>query len=443
MDVCGAECADHALVEREGRAIAQVAGFEEIRTPVFEFTDLFARSLGAGSDVVSKEMYTFEDRSGNSLTLRPEGTAGVCRAALSRKDVTSLQKLFYCGPMFRYERPQHGRQRQFTQLGVEVLGASGPSADVEVIEAGALFLERLGLLGIETAPETRLLVNSLGDHESREAYQRELGAHLDKFKGSLSADSERRVSEGRYLRVLDSKDEADMEAVCSAPLLEACLTEDARRRFDVVKEGLTQVGIDFEIDPLLVRGLDYYTHTIFEFVVPAHAAQRPSAILAGGRYDGLSSTLGFKDEVPGIGWAAGVERLVLERARLALPAGGMESPPVVFLAPIVERDEQASTIHGRIRTLAATLRRASPGLVVHTWLEGLDAPNGMRSALRKAFRGAERANADFIGFIGAEEAASGDLCLTVKHLESGEQQQLFSLQEILGFCARFAKPVQP
>lgn len=435
MDVVGPECLDHALVEREGRSVASICGFEEIRTPIFEFTDLFARSLGDGSDVVSKEMYTFADRSDNSLTLRPEGTAGVCRAALSRKDAETVQRLFYYGPMFRYERPQHGRQRQFTQLGVELLGSQGPSADVDVIEFASLFLERLGLWGQASGLETRLLINSLGDPESRELYHAKLSAHLEKFRGSLSEDSERRVEQGRYLRVLDSKDEADMEAVNSAPHLQDSLTDSARQRFDQVKESLEIIGIDYEVDPLLVRGLDYYTHTIFEFVVPSHAAQRPSAILAGGRYDGLSTTLGFKDNVPGIGWAAGVERLVLERARLGIPAGGANTTPMLFLAPIaMSESDHPELVNRRVREIASQLRRATPGMVVQTWLDGLDSPTGTRSAMRKAFRAAERAKADFVGFVGAEEAKAGPFNLTVKHLQSGNQESVSSMASLLEFC---------
>jgi histidyl-tRNA synthetase len=300
-DLLPEEARRHRFVEETAFDIARRYGYGEIITPIFEFTEVFARNLGETTDVVSKEMYSFADRSGESLTLRPEGTAGVARAFISGGLSQHLPlKLFYRGPMFRYERPQKGRQRQFHQLGVELLGIEGPQADVEVIALAAHILGALGL-----TDSVRLELNSLGDADSRAAYRDALVAYLAGHKAALSKDSLERMVRNP-LRVLDSKDDGDKAVVAGAPLMLDYLNDVSRRFFDDVQNGLAAVGVAATINARLVRGLDYYCHTAFEFTTTALGAQ--GTVLAGGRYDGLIGQMGGP-ATPGIGWAAGIERL--------------------------------------------------------------------------------------------------------------------------------------
>ncbi|MBF0394553.1 MAG: histidine--tRNA ligase, partial [Alphaproteobacteria bacterium] len=300
-DLLPEEARRHRRVEDTAFEIAERYGYGEIATPIFEFTEVFARTLGETSDVVTKEMYTFTDRGGESITLRPEGTAGVARAFISGGLSQHLPlKFFYRGPMFRYERPQKGRLRQFHQVGVEFLGVSDPLADAEVIGLGAHLLDALGLAG-----RVQLELNSLGDAESRAAYREALVAYLSRFKDALSKESLDRL-ERNPLRILDSKDEGDRRVVADAPLLGDHLNEASRAFFDGLKRGLDGLGVAYRVNPRLVRGLDYYCHTAFEFTTDALGAQ--GTVLAGGRYDGLIGQMGGP-ATPGIGWAAGVERL--------------------------------------------------------------------------------------------------------------------------------------
>ena len=269
------------------RRAAFLFGYREMATPIFEFTDVFARSMGETSDVVSKEMYSFTDKGGEGLTLRPEYTAGICRAFISNGLLQHVPfKTFAWGPMFRFERPQKGRQRQFHQIDVEVLGAPEPQADVEVIALAAEILRRLGILD-----KCVLELNTLGDPESRVGYRDALvkyfGGHLDK----LSEDSRKRL-EKNPLRILDSKDEGDRALVANAPLIQEYLTPAASDFFKAVQDGLTANSVPFTVSPRLVRGLDYYTHTAFEFTTTMLGAQ--GTVLAGGRYDGLVEQLGGK-----------------------------------------------------------------------------------------------------------------------------------------------------
>ncbi|MBN2752282.1 MAG: histidine--tRNA ligase, partial [Rhodospirillaceae bacterium] len=288
-------------VVETSRMTAALYGFAEMATPIFEFSGVFARTLGDTSDIVTKEMYTFADRKGESLTLRPEGTAGIARAFISNGLSNDLPfKVFYSGPMFRYERPQKGRQRQFHQVGVELLGVADPQADVEVVAMGRHILDSLGLKGNVT-----LEINTLGDVESREAYRDALVAYLSKHVADLSADSRERLDRNP-LRILDSKDEGDRALIKDAPLLGAYLNESSRAFYDELKNGLLDLGLDFVENPHLVRGLDYYGHTAFEFTTDALGAQ--GTVMAGGRYDGLIKVMGGPS-TPGVGWAAGVERL--------------------------------------------------------------------------------------------------------------------------------------
>ena len=300
-DLIGEDFRRFAHVINTAREISQRYGFEEWATPIFEDTRVFSRTLGDTSDVVTKEMYTFADRGGDSVTLRPEGTAGVCRALVTNGLTQSLpQKVFYAGPMFRYERPQKGRYRQFHQIGCELIGPAEPLADAEAIACG---WDILCALGIQA--ETVLELNTLGDSESRDAYRAALVEYFTQHRASLSADSQMRL-EKNPMRILDSKDEGDKKLVANAPTIEPYLTEHAAGFFRDVQKYLTAFGVPFVINPRIVRGLDYYSHTAFEFVTTALGSQ--GTVLAGGRYDGLVAEMGGPS-TPAIGWAAGIERL--------------------------------------------------------------------------------------------------------------------------------------
>ncbi len=311
-DIVGDDALRHRKVVETGREIAARYGYGEIATPVFEFTEVFARTLGETSDIVTKEMYSFEDRGGERITLRPEFTAGVARALISGALGQSLPiRLFLSGPVFRYERPQKGRLRQFHQIDIEVLGAPEPEADVEVIAVGRRILEALGL-----GAKVTLELNTLGDPSSRRAYRERLVDYLAGFREQLSEDSRARL-ERNPLRILDSKDPGDRTILEDAPVLTDCLNEASQAFFAKVRAGLDALGIAYRVNPRLVRGLDYYTHTAFEFTTTELGAQ--GAVLAGGRYDGLVATMGGPD-TPGIGWAAGIERLAMLLDGDACPA---------------------------------------------------------------------------------------------------------------------------
>lgn len=293
----------HRRVSEVAHKVACLYGFKEIATPIVEYSEVFKRSLGASSDVVNKEMYLFHDRKGEELVLRPENTASIVRAFISSELQNDLPaRLFYNGPMFRYERPQSGRYRQFHQIGVELLGNKYPFADIEVIACGWQILKDLGL-----ASGVSLQLNSLGDAESRAAYRKALTDYLQDYKEKLSEDSQRRLQDNP-LRVLDSKSPEDKGIACLAPKITDYLNNYSRDFFASVCDMLRESDISFEANPHLVRGLDYYCHTVFEFVTESLGAQ--GTVLAGGRYDGLVAALGGND-ISGIGWAAGIERLAL------------------------------------------------------------------------------------------------------------------------------------
>jgi len=302
-DILPDEMRAHRRVVDTARTVAACYGYDEMSTPVFEFTEIFKRSLGDTSDVVTKEMYTFSTKGGEQITLRPEATAGIARAFISGGLANQLPlKFFYTGPMFRYERPQKGRQRQFHQIDVELLGVAEPLGDVEIITVGAQILRELGVLD-----RTVLELNTLGDPESRLVYRTALVDYFNSYSNRLSKDSRERLNRNP-LRILDSKDEGDRQLVAGAPLFGEYLNKHSRDYFKKVKEGLDALEITYEANPRLVRGLDYYTHTAFEFTTHELGAQ--GAVLAGGRYDGLIETLGGRT-TPGTGWAAGVERLAM------------------------------------------------------------------------------------------------------------------------------------
>jgi histidyl-tRNA synthetase len=390
-DIVGETALRHRRVVETGRQVAALYGYAEIGVPVFEFTEVFARTLGETSDIVTKEMYSFEDRGGERITLRPEFTAGVARALISGTLGQQFPvRLFTSGPVFRYERPQKGRLRQFHQIDVEVLGAPEPEADIEVIAIGRRILEALGL-----AAKVTLELNTLGDPSSRRAYRDHLVAFLQDFRERLSEDSRMRL-ERNPLRILDSKDPGDRAILQEAPVLSASLNEASRAFFERVLAGLDALGIGYEINPRLVRGLDYYTHTAFEFTTTELGAQ--GAVLAGGRYDGLVRAMGGPD-TPGIGWAAGVERLAM-----LLDATPVAARPIAVV-PIGERAE-AAALH-----LAEELRAA-----------GLVAEMEFRGKVGQRLKRASQRNARHALLLGEDELAKGTVVL--RDLDRGEQEEI-------------------
>lgn len=302
-DIWGKDFAAFLHVQNTAFKIAQRFGFQGMETPIFEFTEVFQKNLGEASDIVNKEMYTFLDRGGDSLTLRPEGTASTVRAIISEGLLRELPlKFYYQGPMFRYERPQKGRYRQFYQIGVEFIGSENPLADVEVLDMSYQFLCELGLQQF-----INLKINTIGDKESRANYREELVKYLTPFKSQLSEDSQRRL-EQNPLRILDSKDPKDQELTAKSPHPKDSLTASSREFFETVLKNLEALKIPYVLDSKLVRGLDYYTHTVFEFVTENLGSQ--GAVLSGGRYNDLVKNMGGSD-CPGVGMAAGVDRLML------------------------------------------------------------------------------------------------------------------------------------
>ena len=302
-DLLPNELYKHNIVINTGLEISDKYNYSQIETPIFEFSEVFTKPLGMSSDIVTKENYIFKDRSEDELMLRPEGTSGVVRAFLNAGLVQDLpQRFSYYGPMFRYERPQKGRLRQFKQIGIECLGLSSSMADIEVISLGHDFLNKLGLLD-----KINLTINTLGDFESRQKYKDALINYLKDYQAKLSRDSIRRLSINP-LRILDSKDHDDQKIIKHSPNILDFLNFESKIRFEETCKGLDHLNIKYKIDKNLVRGLDYYCHTAFEFVTNELGTQ--GTVLAGGRYDGLSKMLGGSD-IPGVGWAAGIERLSL------------------------------------------------------------------------------------------------------------------------------------
>ncbi len=381
----------HRRVGDVARTLAELYGFAEIATPVFEFTEVFSRPIGEATDIVAKEMYTFVDRGGEEITLRPENTAGVVRAVLSNglSQSTPL-KFFYNGPMFRYERPQRGRFRQFHQIGVELLGVAQPQADVEVIALGQRILKKLGL-----GERVTLELNTLGDPDSRALYRRALLDYFAARRTELSEDSRRRL-ETNPLRILDSKDVGDIRINAAAPTFDQYLNPQSHDFFMRVREGLERIGIAYRLNPHLVRGLDYYTHSVFEFVTADLGAQ--GTVLAGGRYDGLVELMGGP-AMAGAGWAAGIERLALLLAEPPMP------PRPVAVVPIGDAAEAMAP------TVAETLRDG-----------GFPVDLGYSGNLQRRMRRANRVNARAAILIGADEAARN--VVTVRDLDSGAQGEV-------------------
>jgi len=388
QDLLPEEQRRHRAVVDAARGVAERYGYQEIATPIFEFTEVFARPIGETTDIVTKEMYTFTDRGGEEVTLRPEYTAGIVRAVLSNGLAQNLPlKFFASGPMFRYERPQKGRFRQFHQIDVELIGAAPPSADVEVIALGADILDALGVL-----KRTVLELNTLGDAASRQAYRAALVAYYARYRAGLSEDSLTRL-ERNPLRILDSKDEADKRINAGAPSFADYLTPEARAFFDAVRSGLDFLGIGYRVSPRLVRGLDYYCHTAFEFVTTDLGAQ--GTVLGGGRYDGLMGVMGGP-ETPGVGWAAGIERLALLIDEPTPP------PRPIAVIPVGEKGEAAAS------KVAHELRGA--GYVVDL---------GYSGNVARRMKRANKIGARAAVILGEDELARA--AATLRDLDSGEQ----------------------
>jgi len=390
----------HRHVSDMARDTATRYGFDEMATPMFEFSQVFKRTLGDTSDVVTKEMYTFVDKGGDEITLRPENTAGVARSFISEGLSQNVPvKFFYSGPMFRYERPQKGRLRQFHQIGVELIGVEQVQADLEIIACGARVLDELGVLG-----ETLLELNTLGDGESRDHYRQALVSYFEKYANDLSPDSQDRLQRNP-LRILDSKNERDREIVAGAPVFEQFLNKSSASFFATLRDGLDALEIAYILNPRLVRGLDYYCHTAFEFTTQVLGAQ--GAVIAGGRYDGLIGMMGGR-ETPGVGWAGGIERL----AMLCGDPPQADRPIVVI--PVGD-DARAVGFN-----LTEILRRT-----------GYRVDIGYSGNLSRRMKRANRLNAIATVMLGDDELARS--AVTVRHMDTGEQEEvsLASLPEFL------------
>ena len=387
----------HNLVINTGLNISNKYSYSQIETPIFEFAEVFTKPLGKTSDIVTKENYIFEDRSGDLLMLRPEGTSGIVRAFLNAGLTQDIpQRFSYFGPMFRYERPQKGRLRQFNQFGIELIGLSDAMADIEVISIAYKFLKELKL-----EDKVYLHINSLGDIESRLNYRKVLVNYLNDHKKNLSDDSLKRLEENP-LRILDSKSPLDQKILINAPNVLDYLNKNSKERFNTVCEGLSYLNINFKINKNLVRGLDYYCHTAFEFITNELGAQ--GTVLAGGRYDGLSETIGGVS-MPGVGWAAGIERLALmvnvnysNHPDLVLI--GMSERLNLFLLPIMNK-------------------LINSGIKTETFYTG---------NISKKFKRADKINASFAIIIGDDELANNTVRL--KNLKSGYQDEI-SLEEAI------------
>jgi histidyl-tRNA synthetase len=395
QDIFGPQAEAFAFVVESFERVRKLYRFRRVEMPVFEKTEVFARSIGETTDIVSKEMYSFEDRGGDSLTLRPEFTAGIARAYLTAgwQQYAPL-KLATDGPIFRYERPQKGRYRQFHQIDAEIIGAAEPQADVELLAMADQLLKELGI-----ADGVTLQLNTLGDGDSREGWRAALVSYFRAHRGDLSEDSQDRLDRNP-LRILDSKDPRDKPFVTDAPKIDDYLSGEAQAYFGKVCEGLQAAGVAWTRAPALVRGLDYYRHTAFEFVTDRLGAQ--GTVLGGGRYDGLIETLGGP-HTPAVGWAAGIERLAM------LVEGVGEQKAEVAVVPIGEAAEAICI------QIAAALRR-----------EGVAVDMGYRGNMKKRMSRANESGAEYAVIIGENELADGRAL--VRNLATGrETPQPFSL----------------
>lgn len=392
-DLLPEECERFRFINSIAYDQARRYGYGEIMTPIFEFTDVFQRTLGDTSDIVSKEMYTFLDRGNDSITLRPEGTAGIARSFISNGMAQNIPvRFYYAGPMFRYERPQKGRYRQFHQIGVECLGINSPLADVECLALSHDILKALGL-----SNKVQLEINTLGDPLSRQHYREKLVQYFERFKNDLSKDSQERL-EKNPLRILDSKDDKDKRIVAEAPIFSESLTTEAKDFFARVELGLQQLSIPYQINSRLVRGLDYYCHTVFEWTTNLLGAQ--SAVLAGGRYDGLIQSMGGPS-TPGVGWASGMERLALLLEDQTITTH-CKKVAVIIAEEIAE---------GKALQLSHQLRQQ--GYQVEVPLSG---------NMAKKFKRADKFGCDWALILGSTEI--NEQKITLKNLKTGVQECL-------------------
>jgi histidyl-tRNA synthetase len=402
-------------IEATAREHFRRAAIGEIRTPLLEATELFARGIGEATDVVGKEMYTFLDRGDRSCTLRPEGTASVVRAAIQHGLLAQgPQRLWYSGPMFRYERPQAGRQRQFHQIGVELLGVADAGSDAEAIAIAWDLLADLGVGGLE------LEINSLGTPDDRASYRTELLSWLEAHRDQLDPDSQQRISTNP-LRVLDSKNPATQALLAGAPTLADALAGESHARFARVRQALEALGIPFVLNPRLVRGLDYYGHTAFEITSNQLGAQ--ATVCGGGRYDGLVEQLGGP-ATPAVGWALGMERLVLllSQTPAAEPAAGV---PDLY---VISRGEAAE-----VQALVLTRQARQAGLAVER-----DASGG---AFGKQFKRADRSGAPWAAVIGDDEAAAG--MAKLKDLHGDQPERQLPLLQLVALVTQSLKAASP
>ncbi len=386
------------FIIKKSCAVFENYGYSPIYTPIIEFSEIFSRTLGDFSDVVSKEMYSFADRGNESITLRPEFTAGIARACISNTMLQNLPlRLYTHGPLFRYERPQLGRQRQFHQVNIECLGIANPRADAEIIAMAVSLIKELGLNEVTT-----LNINSLGCSDSRKNYTQSLKNYFEKYKNDLSEDSKIRL-EKNPLRILDSKNENDQKIAATAPSIEQSYSPDSQKFFDSLQEYLALLGIAFYINKSLVRGLDYYCHTTFEMITDKLGAQ--SAVLGGGRYDKLIEMLGGPS-TPGVGFGAGMERLLLLLKDQKLNVNSVN---------IIAIGEDA--VKNKALTIAAIFREA-----------GLRVIDNYDDSLNKAIKKANKDASKFVIFIGDEELTSN--LIKLKNFVTGEQE-LISIESAI------------
>ncbi|MCX4025555.1 histidine--tRNA ligase [Endozoicomonas sp. SM1973] len=405
-DILPAESSSWQYVEQIIRQLQAAYGYHEIRTPIVESTDLFKRSIGEVTDIVEKEMYTFEDRNGDSLTLRPEGTASCVRAAIEHGLIfNQIQRMWYMGPMFRHERPQKGRYRQFHQLGVEAFGMQGPDIDAELIIMTARLWKMLGIDGV-----VRLEINSLGTTESRARYREALVEYLNQYKDQLDEDSVRRLS-SNPLRILDSKDSQTQAILKGAPVLMEFLDETSKVHFDQLLAILDQAKIGYQINPKLVRGLDYYCDTVFEWITDELGAQ--GTVCAGGRYDGLVTQLGGKPS-PAVGFAMGMERLILMLESLnKIPAAAKQQVDAALLG--------VGDVTGYSLMVAEQIRSALPGLR----LQSQCGSNSFKSLMKRA----DKSGAAVALIIGESEQEQQQV--TIKWLREDKPQQTLGFDQLI------------
>jgi histidyl-tRNA synthetase len=400
QDILPGEVEKWQLIESKARELCEKFQYKEIRTPIFEHTELFTRSVGETTDVVQKEMYTFEDRGGRSVTLRPEGTASTVRSFVQHKmygDPNQPVKLYYMGPMFRYERPQAGRFRQFVQFGVEALGSKDPAIDAEVIALAMSIYQSLGL------NKLKLIINSLGDQESRLAHRSALIQHFQPRIGEFCEDCQNRL-EKNPMRILDCKKDRDHELMASAPSIIDYLNDESKAYFEKVQQYLTDLDIQFVVDPNLVRGLDYYNHTAFEIMSDAEGFGAITTLCGGGRYNGLTQEIGGP-ETPGIGFAFSIERFIaaLQAEKVDLP---IKNELDCYLVSLGEQAQDYTV------KLLQSLR-----------LAGFSAERDyLNRKLKAQMKAADRLNAKFVAILGEDELKANKI--NVKIMESGEQREL-------------------